>query len=87
MLHAKAYLITAYKCNNESVDYEWFMWDAACKRQILHTKRILWEKFLLIGDHLVQSCMILALTAVLRRSIAHGSINVEFIKGLVQYKF
>jgi hypothetical protein len=38
---------------------------------------------LLVGEDLVQSCMILALTAVLRRSIAHGSINVEFIKGLV----
>jgi hypothetical protein len=42
---------------------------------------------LLVGEDLVQSCMILALTAVLRRSIAHDSINVEFIKGLVQYKF
>lgn len=31
--------------------------------------------------------MVLALIAVLRRSIAHGSINGEFIKGLMQYNF
>ena len=57
------------------------MWDAACKRRILHTKGS--GNVLLVGDHLVQSCMILALIAVLRKLIAHNLINVRFIKGLV----